>query len=878
MRGSERHRAILDAGGEIVTASARQARALAAACGRAAARDGARVFPAPRILPYAAWLEREARALEQRPQLLGPVATRRLWQRIVEESDAGGVLVSADATAAEAARAWQLACEWGLDVARLKPTTPEEEAFLGWARAFERATAARGALDAARLPGLVSAHRATGAPPARIGFHGFGGVTPARRALGAALAASGTEVEDLALAAGPAALNRCEAGLPEEEIAAIADWLGTRLAADPAARLVVLYPELAATRAAFARRLDERLAPELLLPGAAGVRPYVLGAPPRLAEQSVAATAVGLLALAAPEIGVLELGRLLRSPYLPGTDAEHAARARLDAVLRKSPEARLRTETLAVRLRAGREAEPAFAALVEAVRAPLVRGGRQGASAWAEAMQRALRAAGWPKGRPLADTEYEAALGLTAALEALAGLESILPALGFGAALGELQSILAATPLAAEVTDPAVLVLDRLEDPALPCDGLWVAGLTAERFPAAATPTPFLPLALQRERGLPGASAAAMLADARAALAGWQRAAPELVFSAALAEGELERRVSPLVPAAPALAGLVSVPSWAATLREAGEREAWQDPGLAPIPPGTHVRGGVKVLDLMAQCPFRAAAELRLRAEALESPGVGLSARTRGVLAHEALARVYAVLDSQQAIRERDAGARRAVVVAAVEAACAAARPALAESRLVAIERAWLERAILNLLAAELEREPFEVLARERAHELAAGGIAVEVRIDRVDRLADGTTVVIDYKTGRAGQGRWTGPRPRPMQLPAYATLGEVPPTAVAMARLPPAVATFDGVAARDGVLPGVRVCGASRATGELRGLGWPALVAGWRDSVAALASDFAAGGARVDPDEGACRHCALATLCRVAAPSDGAAEERGDE
>ncbi|PMZ30609.1 hypothetical protein C1X99_30525, partial [Pseudomonas sp. FW306-02-H06B] len=95
---------------------------------------------------------RQARALEERPQLLGAVAARRLWQLIVEDSDAGAALVTAEAPAVEAARAWQLACDWGLELARLRPSTPEEETFLGWARAFERATAARGALDAARLP------------------------------------------------------------------------------------------------------------------------------------------------------------------------------------------------------------------------------------------------------------------------------------------------------------------------------------------------------------------------------------------------------------------------------------------------------------------------------------------------------------------------------------------------------------------------------------------------------------------------------------------------------------------------------------------------------------------------------------------------------
>jgi hypothetical protein len=61
----------------------------------------------------------------------------------------------------------------------------------------------------------------------------------------------------------------------------------------------------------------------------------------------------------------------------------------------------------------------------------------------------------------------------------------------------------------------------------------------------------------------------------------------------------------------------------------------------------------------------------------------------------------------------------------------------------------------------------------------------------------------------------------------------------------------------------------------------WAALTAGWKSALEALARDFAAGRAAVDPKRGlaTCRNCDLQTLCRVHERLDalGADEEEGE-
>ena len=55
--------------------------------------------------------------------------------------------------------------------------------------------------------------------------------------------------------------------------------------------------------------------------------------------------------------------------------------------------------------------------------------------------------------------------------------------------------------------------------------------------------------------------------------------------------------------------------------------------------------------------------------------------------------------------------------------------------------------------ASRPQREPFEVERLEQGASESHGiaGLEFSVRIDRIDRLADGARVLIDYKSGLAG-------------------------------------------------------------------------------------------------------------------------------
>ena len=76
---------------------------------------------------------------------------------------------------------------------------------------------------------------------------------------------------------------------------------------------------------------------------------------------------------------------------------------------------------------------------------------------------------------------------------------------------------------------------------------------------------------------------------------------------------------------------------------------------------------------------------------------------------------------------------------------------------------------ITEWLRFEQGRQPFTVLEAEKKTGVSIAGLPLHLRLDRVDRLNDGSLLVIDYKTGDAKAKSWELPRPDDVQLPLYA-------------------------------------------------------------------------------------------------------------
>jgi ATP-dependent helicase/nuclease subunit B len=885
MQLNSRCLAHLNAGGLILTADLRQARILRRLHDRAQLAAGRSAWPTAQVLPLEAWLAREWRLAgaerEGLPIALPAVAMRWLWRQRVA-GDVPDLLDPAE-IGARARASWLLLREYGGEVSDLGrwPLTRDQQAFFGWARAVERELQDRGACDAADLARCFVANDMLPPPAMPLLLVGFRNPAPADAALLAALSRHGWRVEH---ASGDADGNRClryAAADPEAERATMIAWLQERLAERPDGVHGLIVPDLERQRGGLERALESALQPALELAGAPRERVFDLAGGPPLLSRPLVELAFEALRYALGQGDWIAATRLLRSPCIAGGAVEREARVRLDIRLRR--DGRMHpANPVDLAGEARRGAAPALAATLESAAAACAGPLRRDAAAWAETFGRCLAAWGWPgPSTELDSSDWQAATRLGELLRELAALAGLAGALTAGQALAQLGD-LAATPFQPEGGEPAVFVLDRWEDPGLAFDSLWVSGLTSASWPRPVRIDPFLPIDAQRRLGMPYATPEGCVRAAEAVVRSWQAQAAELVMAWPEREDDTDVDASPLVPQnleslsppgeRPARAMLQFVH---AVLEPVGD-----DP--APMLAGSRAPGGARVLELQSACPFRAFAELRLGATPCEEPEAGIDRRIRGIVLHRALERFWHGLATQAnllALAPSECGER---VTAAVERAMAESAPAGVGPRARDLEREWQCRAIGGLLELERGRAPFAVVETERELSGRLGGLEFRLRVDRVD-AQEGVRVVFDYKTGDTRASAWRGARMDAPQLPLYAVLHPERPAAIVLARVGLAGAQWVGVGDASVTLAGVKPAAKFALTEDRqKGFDWRSITEHWWAWLDALARNFAAGEAAVDPKlAGAtCRRCHLGGLCRVDTPGarEEPVEEAGDD
>jgi probable DNA repair protein len=500
--------------------------------------------------------------------------------------------------------------------------------------------------------------------------------------------------------------------------------------------------------------------------------------------------------------------------------------------------------------------------------------------------QRLLAGLGWPGERTLDSAEYQAFVKWRETVSSLSALDLVTARLGYDDALARLKRIAVETVFQPETPDVPVQVLGVLEANALEFDRLFVTGLSDEAWPPPPRPNPYLPLALQRAHGVAHATGDWQLEFARRTMSFWLGAAREVRLSWPRREGERALGMSPLLrPIAEARDAVKHPVLLRGAIFASRAIEEITDFSAPELPAGIDVKGGAEFFQNQAACPFRGFAAHRLGAQALDAARVGLDPRDRGGLVHRAAEYLWKELASSARLAAMSGEELKAVVARAVAAAAEIVRkrrPDVMTEAFAGLERSRVEALLARLLALEKTRAPFAVLGREEPRPVSVAGVRVETRLDRVDRLEDGSHVVLDYKTSReVDVSDWRGERPDEPQLPLYAASGRGDLAAVAFAQLTARQVRFEGLSRTAGVLPGVPQLAESKEARHYPD--WGGMLETWRAVLEALAREYLAGHAAVAPKNypDTCKHCDFPTLCRVRELMDRGpveVQENGDE
>ena len=731
--------------------------------------------------------------------------------------------------------AWGLAHEWHLfgRVAQLQQTE-NGRAFLDWASRFERQCRQQGWITTPELPAALALSAREGtALPRRLALVGVDRLPPARSAWIEALGAAGAEVTELPLPSARccAQTRLVRAQTSAEELALVAAWARETLARDAQTTVGIVAPALNRSvdrvRTQFQAAFDDFDDIDGLVN---------LGGGGRLAGESVCRDALRLIEWSLKPLHFEIVAALLRSRFV-----------RLTADARAAP-----SPSLPIFFDLRRYLGTSHQLAQLSLDAPPL----QHPSAWGRHFRRLLLAARWHDidfGR----RAHEARLQFDSLLLRFGEQDPIVGPCA-GAEAFRMLKMIAATRTFAERASPApVQVLSRDDCLGLTFDQLWVLGADDANWPGPADPNPFLPASLQKDAQIPHATHEDELRWAREITSAWLANAGEVTFSYAQTDTEAEREPSRLLPQMPLTnaRAILRDPLLAQyrhpyMRRQRVNLESRIDDRGSRLEAPIIVTGGVSVLRDQSVCPFRGYAIHRLELVASRHPHSLPDALDRGVLAHDAAARLFSAHRTSTALLALSTGDIRAIAARAVDARGADWPDVFREretARLTSLLEAWLQ--------VEGERSPFEVKTVEGPASIDLGGLEFRLRPDRRDHTDDGQVVVIDFKTSPASIRNWRPPRPREPQLPMYATAGE-DTSAAAFAQLVHGAARLIGVADDMSGLRHPKQLGAED---------YESLKAQWRDALLALADEYREGCATVAPQSSTdCRNCHLHSLCRV--------------
>lgn len=872
--------ALPDSGTVILCASARLAQGIRQWLQQTYQQQGLSQWQAPQVFPLQDWLNQRIEhailcgQIDVAEAPLGMLSTTQealLWEQAIQTSlrqHAAIDLFNTNGLASAAIEANRYLIEWNISL-DMATASEETRQFLQWRQQFQSLCKQSGYLESVRYQTWqleqLQQHRLP--LPASIQLAGFDRINPHIQTLITLLQSAGVQVANFDNSAPAQQTQRMAFTEAMDEMRAAVHWAQQQLNTNPQAKLAIVVPDLDNQRETLANLLDDTFHPEALHPAhAESPRCYEFSLGLPLSRWPLVHSAFSLLRLAfqSTPLPQSEFSALLADIYWSQALHEADARAALDAEMRRQLPLQVNAYTFARFVARKQQDEypilcPTLHAdlitlLTQAKQAPR----KQLPSAWVASFTELLTATHWPGERGLSSHEHQCQTKFKAVLTQLAALDGWLGAIDAMSALHRLSQLCQAQIFQPQtVRLPNITVMGMLEASAQPLDGVWVMGMNDHVWPPLSRTNALIPAELQRQAGTPNASSEVQMAFASQIHQRLLRSARHVIFSSARQDGDRLLRMSPLIQAIPEVAAIAGAATLAETLARNGTQD-WQwldDHQAPPVTEGEHISGGTGLLRAQALCPAWAFYQYRLKARKLETPHNGLDAMQRGDLIHRVLAAFWSQQSTLdwQTVNVETLKAQLDQIAADVIATFNTEFAQPFSAVFCQLEAERLSKLALTWLW-EVERErpqAFAVTLVEQVFKPLIEGIQVKLVIDRVDTLADGRLVVVDYKTGSMPDFKnWASDKISEPQLPIYAAflLQDADIAAVCFGKLRLIDGGFTGVAAENDIVPGIKAFNheKNKLFDPAQFPDWPSVLAHWHTQITRTAQALKAGEAAV--------------------------------
>ena len=386
-------------------------------------------------------------------------------------------------------------------------------------------------------------------------------------------------------------------------------------------------------------------------------------------------------------------------------------------------------------------------------------------------------------------------------------------------------------------------ILGALEAEGLYFDHAWVSSMTSNFIPGKIKMPLFIPQKTSIEYKLPNSNFLLVTEDAKVTLKALNNLSPETTYSYAKLMQNREELPSPYIDFKDYLE--------VSFIKNSSRELIYIDDYKAPKIQEFTIKKGVKTLQNQMSCAFRGFA-VRLDIDDFEAPHIGLSRLQQGNLIHKILETFFNEIKSGASLLKLT----ELELDNLIEKHTESATQNLPKSNFKLNEKIRLVKIIRQHIDIEKQRSDFEVIKTESTSEVNINGLKFSTRIDRMDRLANGDSLIIDYKTGKDVKvSQMTGNPIDQAQLPIYAVTNSV--DGVAFATINSNDCQFKAITKNKSELPLTK-----QAINRMPE--WDKQITEWTSILNSASEQFQNGIASVLPVKNACDYCDYDLLCRV--------------
>ncbi len=776
--------------------------------------------------------------------------------------------------------AWTLSLNWEITLSKGSNFASRDHSlFITWAAKFKRELEVNNWVSPSQLPSLINRELLGNSFERNLIFSGFDYLLPVQNRLIENLKSWGIQVEVTKLGSPyiDSSKHRVSFSKLEQEWAAIAAWAANKVKQSSNFRVALICPDTQSIKDVAIQALDDQLDIKNTIsskPKSDHEKPYHISLGTTLSKTLLGESALLHLSLLS-RFEFQELSDWLLSPLSSfGIDIE--SRSAVTISLRQRVPYEMDLFNLIQALSSDDVIENELKLILEELLTlKKATTGRRTYRQWATFFRECLSLLKWPK-VGLNSHEHQVLESWNGCVDQFAALDVVSTPVYLSEALSNIKRLCDQT-IYQDQANPNVQIhiMGVLEAAELSFDAVWLAGFHENAWPPKPQVNPFIPLSVQREKGIPEAVPEIFLQNAKDKTKQLLAMAPEVIVSHASNIDDISVGTSPLFSHIELSELLVKPFDIYNAIREAHCKvETIQDDFGVPFTPDK-ASGGASLIASQAACPFQAYAKYRLLADEESFPEPGTDHRVHGTLVHEILHQFWQQVKTQRNLHDLiHSGQLEPTLDLLIPPAIEWRNKASGlKEQFDHAQTARIKALLLDWLEVEAARPPFSVSLHEQRIEYSLAGLSLNFIIDRVDELEGRIgNAVIDYKTGGSNTEKdWCGDRLSSPQLPLYALavteqMGEV--EAIAYGQINKKKTELVGLVAEADLLLGLKPPEShSKNSSTYKDLqDWDHCLPLWKERLENIATEFREGEAIVNPKDQNkdCIHCEFTSFCRI--------------